>query len=160
MTGQWASIEQRVGSKLWRVHRRWLLATVFWLLMLAPVGCTRTVVGGYVTSPDSNYVVYGRIYGAYGQSFTNETAKMMRLTIATAGRKKATLLREEFSIRGADVGWDAAWDSSDNLKVVLYEYPVGVNRWAVAKIPRTNHIRTLYYRFDSKRGTFTEDSAK
>ena len=141
-------------------RRVWLLA-IGLTATLGSAGCTRTVVGGYTDSPDKTYRVYGRIYGAYGRSFLENTPKTVRISIVTAAGNETLLLRKEYRVQGYDVGWDAAWDEHHNLTVALFEYPAGTSRWDLTKKGSpTNHIRSVTYRFDSKGRTFTEESAK
>ncbi|WP_150107317.1 hypothetical protein [Pedosphaera parvula] len=71
------------------------------------------------------------------------------------------MFKKEFRVRGEDVGWDATWDQSNNLSVVIYDYGKGVTFHGLAKDePPRRVFRKLFYRFDSKTGTFTEQPAK
>ena len=137
------------------------LAVVALVATMGFLGCTRTVVGGYIDSPDKKYRVYGKIYGPYGRSFLDNTPKTVRISIVTVPGNETLLLRKEYRVQGSDVGWDANWDEHHNLTVVFFQYPPGVSRWDLSKKGSpTNHIRTVAYRFDSKAATFTEESAK
>lgn len=149
------NLPQRAVRK--QCKRLWLL-TIALTATLGFVGCTRTVVGGYTDSPDKKYRVYGRIYGAYGRSFLDNTPKTVRISIVTAAGNETLLLRKGYRVQGSDVGWDATWNEHHNLTVVFFEYPPGVSRWDLTKKGApTNHIRTVTYRFDSKAATFTEE---
>ena len=124
-------------------------------------GCSRTVIGGYTDSPDKKYRLYGRIYGAYGRSFFDNTPKTVPISIVTATGNETLLLRKEYRVQGADVGWEATWDAHHNVTVVLFEYPPGVNPWDISKkATTTNHISSVTFDFDSKAMTFTEKSGK
>jgi len=138
----------------------WILAAGAALILAS--GCTRTVVGGYIQSPDKKYCVYGRIYGAYGRAFIDETSKKVRVSIVTGGTNETLLFRKKYPVRGSDVNWDATWDTHNNLTVVVYDYGRGVTRWDAKKqgsLP-TNHLFTLRYRLDPKTGSFIESPPK
>ena len=129
--------------------------------LVLSAGCTRTVVGGYEQSPDKEYCVYGRIYGAYGRAFLDETSKTVRISIVVAGTNQILLFRKEYRVRGSDVSWDAAWDQHNNLTVVVYDYGRGLDEVDARKRGSpTNHLLTLVYRLDSKRRSFSEVSSK
>jgi len=139
------------------------IALVFLLgfaaLLLA--GCSRTVIGGYSDSPDTKYRVYGRIYGAFGHSFMDETDKKISISIVAAGGTEKLLFKREYRVHGSDVGWDGTWHDGTNLVIEIFEYPPGVNPWDLSKKGTpTNHIRTLTYFFDSKAGKFAEQPLK
>ncbi len=121
------------------------------------LGCTRTVLGGYSDSPDKKYRVYGRIYGAYGRSFLENTSKSVRITIVDPAKAEKILLRKQYQIKGSNVGWHALWDEQNNLKIVLFEYPPGVNRWDInQKAVPTNQIRSITFRCDRQMERFIE----
>jgi hypothetical protein len=128
------------------------LATTF-------VGCSRTVIGGFTDSPDKKYRVYGRVFGALGHAFIDDTVKTVRITIVANDERETLLFRKEYRVKGSDVGYDATWDEHNNLAMVIYDYGPGVQFHGLAKdAPPERHIRTLSYHFDSKAGTFTENA--
>ena len=136
---------------------RSLLSASVLCAVIFVVGCSRTVLGGYTDSPDKKYRVYGRVYGAYGRSFVDNTPKTIRISIVAAIGGEKLLLRKEYRIQGADVGWDATWDEQDNLTLAIFEYPPSISRWDLTKKGApTNHILGVIYHFDSKTVTFTE----
>ena len=130
--------------------------------LLLTIGCTRTVIGGGGTdSPDKNYCVYARIYGAYRRAFVDETPKKVRISIVAGQTNETMLLRREYRVRGSDVTSDARWDEHNNLTVVIYDYGRGISRYDARKTGSpTNHLRTLVYRLDPKTRRFTEDPPK
>ena len=140
---------------------RCLVGAVCLAVLFGVAGCTRTVIGGYEVSPDKRYCVYGRIYGAYGRSFLDNTTKTARISIVTVAPNETLLFRKEYRIRGSDVSWDGTWDQQHNLTVVFFEYPPGVNRYDLnQKGSPTNFLRAVKFRFDSKAQTFAEESTK
>src|SRR5437867_1671922 len=96
------------------------------IAVLGATGCSRTVHGGFVDSPDKKYRFYGRVYGAYGRSFLENTAKTVWISIVANDANETLLFRKEYRVNGSDVGWDATWDNQDNLTVVIYDYGIGV----------------------------------
>jgi len=105
--------------------------------------------------------MYGRVYGAYGRSFLDSTAKQIRISIVTTGGSQTLLFRKEYRVKGSDVGWDATWDEHNHLSIVVYDYGPGVDSTIGEKNgnPKQN-LLTLTYHFDSKSGAFTEESEK
>jgi hypothetical protein len=129
--------------------------------VLCLFGCTRTAIGGYSESPDKSYCVYGKVYGAYGRSFLDNTDKKIKISIAKGNGTEKLLFLREYRVHGADVGWNAMWNANTNVTVVVFEYPAGVNRWDLSsKQGPTNHLRTLTYDLDSKTETFVERPTK
>jgi len=87
-------------------------------------GCTRTVEGGFSDSPDKAFRMYGRVYGALGKSFTDDTAKTVRISIVRSDPKETLIFRREFRVRGGgDVGWHCYWDTNSNLVVTIQGKP-------------------------------------
>src|SRR5882724_6642249 len=98
-----------------------LLSAVITLL-----GCTRTVTGGFTDSPDKKYRMYGRVYGALGKAFLDETGKTVRLSIVLNDAQETLLFRNEIRVKGSDVGWDCTWDKDGNVSVVVFDYGLHV----------------------------------
>jgi hypothetical protein len=124
-------------------------------------GCSRTVNGGFADSPDKMFRLYGRVYGAYGHTFVDETGKTIRYTIVANDSQQTQLLRKEYKVRGSDVCWTALWDGRDSLTIVVYDYGPGV-AWHEAQRSAvlSNRLCTIYYRFDAKTGGFSEQPAR
>jgi hypothetical protein len=134
---------------------RAVLILVGCLLFVA--GCSRTVIGGYKESADNTYCLWGRVYGAYGRSFTDNTTKRVRVTVTKAGLAKRTLFEKEYVLQGANVGWNAAWQGNTNVALVLFEYAAGVNPYDLSKpAPPTNYIRTVILSLDARTSKFKE----
>jgi hypothetical protein len=132
------------------------------IALLGLLGCTATYTGGFVSSPDGKYVVYGHVRGAYGRSFIDQTAKTIRMDIvAKSDGGEKTLLQRKYRIQGSDVCWDAMWDKDDNLTLAFYDYGTGVSFYDARKngTPK-RQIRTVAYFLNSKTGTFAEQPAK
>ena len=73
--------------------------------MLLLPGCSRTVIGGFVDSPDSKYRMYGRVYGVFGRAFLDDTDKTVRISIVLNDARETILFRKEIRVKGSDVGW-------------------------------------------------------
>jgi hypothetical protein len=138
---------------------RWCLRVLIAVIapLIGVIGCTRTVVGGYVDSPDRIYGVYGRIYGAYGRSFLDNTTKTIHITIVASRSPEKVVLSRQYRVRGSNVGWNAIWCDHTNLAVVVFEYPPGVSRWDLTR-PRgpTNHLLTVTYALERNSPAFVE----
>lgn len=138
-------------------------ALMFLLLGLATtlIGCSRTVTGGFTDSPDKKYRMYERVFGAYGHAFIDNTGKTVVISIYANDKNQTLLFRREYRVKGSDVGCDANWDEHDNLTVPIYDYGPGVQFHGLAKDePPQRNIRTVFYQFDSKTGTFSEQTVK
>src|SRR5438046_443656 len=96
------------------------------LLLLGAVvtllGCSRTVTGGFTDSPDKKYRMHGRVFGALGKAFLDETRKTVRLSIVLNDPQETLLFRKEISVKGSDVSWDCTWDKEGNVSVVVFDY--------------------------------------
>ena len=131
------------------------------LSIIALIGCSRIVTGGYVDSADRKYRVYGKCYGAYGRDYTGSSSKTVRITIVANDEYETQLFRSEYRVRGADVGWDAAWDHGNNLIITIYNYGAGRASHAVTNEERAKRVvRKLSFRLNSKTGTFAEQRLK
>jgi len=120
-------------------------------------GCTRIVTGGYVDSPDKKFRLYGRCYGPNGPVDIDSSSRTIRLTIVANDEHETQLFRKEYRVRGSDVGWDAKWDLSNNLTVVIYDYGEGVTfQGPAANEPPRRVFRTLCYSLDLKKEVFKE----
>jgi hypothetical protein len=125
--------------------------------LLLAVGCTRTVTGGFEDSPDKKYRCYGRVFGAYGRSFIEDTAKTVRISIVKNDTSETLLLRKEFAVNGADVTWDAIWEGQSSLQIIISDYGPGVSFYGPEKdAPPKRHIKTARFAFDAKTGEFSE----
>jgi hypothetical protein len=126
------------------------------------VGCMATYKAGSVDSPDGRYLVSGRIRGAYGRAFIDQTKKTVFVTLfAKSGGKEKLLFQRQYRVQGSDVCWDANWDTDDNLTLVLYDYGLGVSFYDARKngTPK-RHLQTVACRFDSKTGRYVEQPTK
>src|SRR5207245_1635094 len=91
------------------------------------------------------------------RSFLDNTSKTIRISIVSTAANEPLLLQKEYRLHAANLGWDATWDEHNNLTVVLFEYPAGVNLYDLSnRRVATNHIRSVIFRFDPGKGTFTE----
>jgi hypothetical protein len=131
------------------------------LLLLTAVtgllGCSRTVTGGFQDSPDKKFRLYGRVYGALGRAFVENTKKTVRISIVANDATETLLLRKEYRVRGADIGWSSIWDSQDNLTVAIFESGPGVGGLRGAEVPTaSNHIETASFLLDKQTGKFHE----
>jgi hypothetical protein len=93
-------------------------------LAVALLGCTRTVTGGFSDSPDRAFRVCGRVYGALGRSFNDDTAKTVRISIVKIDSQETLVFRQEFRVRGGGgVGWHCVWGTNNNLVVTIQGEP-------------------------------------
>jgi hypothetical protein len=147
-----ASPRKRIWGRI-----QWRSAFLLGFVALC-TGCSRTVVGGYEDSPDRKYRIYGRLFGAYGRAFTENTEKTILIRICTTGQSEQLLLSKEYRVKGSDVTWQPTWGTNSDLTVVVFDYGLGVSRYDERpKGSPSNHICTLKFRFDSKARTFTEN---
>jgi hypothetical protein len=124
------------------------------LAALLLAGCTRTVMVGQSRSPDKSYVLWGKVCGAYGHSFMEDTAKTIRISIEKSGSREL-LFRKDYNVKGTDVGWKATWRGNTNVSVVLLQYPPGAYSFDTNSIP-SNVISTMTFVFDSQTSKFVE----
>jgi hypothetical protein len=145
-----------------RIYGQRLLYSAFLLgLVMAFLGCSRTVTGGFDDSLDKKYRVYGRVFGAYGRSFIDNSRKTVRISIVANDTNETLLFRKGYRVEGSDVSWDSTWDERNDLTVVIYDYGPGVLFTGLKKdAPPRRHIRTMAYQFDPKTGAFTEQAPK
>jgi hypothetical protein len=122
-------------------------------LVMAFLGCSRTVTGGYDDSPDKKYRLYGRIFGAYGHNFSENTAKSLHISIVAIDNQTLPLFKKDYRVKGCSISWTSSWDKEDNLTVVLTDYG---SAFGQVQGSATNHICTLSFHLDSKAGTFME----
>ena len=101
-------------------------------------------MGGFEDSPNKLYRVYGRVYGAYGQSFLARTDKTVRISIVSNDKNETLLLRKEYQVHGGDVGWSSIWNATGDLSLAIFE-----------KGPSNLLVRAVFH-FDSTKKTFTE----
>lgn len=144
-----------------RTYRRCLLYSACLLgLVTALLGCCRTEVGGFDDSPDKKYRMFGKVFGAPGRAYVDNTRKTVRISIYTNDEKITLLFRKAYRVKGSDVGWDATWDEHNNIAVVIFDYGPGVLFTGLKKDePPKRYIRTMVYHLDSTTGTFTEEPA-
>jgi hypothetical protein len=81
------------------------------------------------------------------------------LSVYTNDGRWTELFAKSYCVRGSDVSWDCAWDTNDNVTVVLYDYGLGVSHYDLSpNSPPKRIIRTLRYHFDPNTGKFEEQS--
>ena len=120
-------------------------------------GCSRTVTGGFEDSPDKKFRMYGRVFGALGKAFMDETPKTVRISVVTNDSEERLLFRREIHVKGSDVSWDCIWDKEDNLSVVIFDYgPRVYSEDAQKKGTRSNLLATVSLIRDKQTGTFKE----
>jgi hypothetical protein len=119
------------------------------------------VIGGFTDSPDKQYRMFRRSFGAVGHDFSDDTGKTVVISIYANNANQTLLFKREYRVNGSDVGWDATWGEHDNLNVEVYDYGPGVVFHGLARDePPRRHIRSLVFLLDPKAGTFTEQPAK
>src|SRR5258708_404282 len=121
------------------------------------LGCSRTVTGGFDDSPDKKLRMYGRVYGALGKAFLDETRKTVRISIVTNDSKETLIFRREIHVKGSDVRWNCTWDKAGNVSVVVFNHGPGVY-WEDALKAGTpsNLLATVLFIRDKQTGTFNE----
>ena len=149
-----------MGSEL--VVKRSFTFLVLLGITIAVFGCTRTVTGGYEDSPDDQYRVWIRTFGAYGHAFLERTPKTVRISLvqsigAKTNWNEKSLFTKEYHFTCSDVMVDTSWDKEDNLTAVIYDYPPGVY-WETARKKRipSNYIATVSFILDKQTGTVHE----
>lgn len=113
---------------------------------------------GYPRDVDSDKTQYQMTVwreGAAGHRYIDRTEKTVLITI-TSGEHE--LMRREYRMVAADLGYSAKWNRAEEVEVVLFDLPEGVTiydrREAKQCVPR--NIMTLRYSMDAKTGLFTE----
>ena len=130
-----------------------LLLSVVTLLL----GCSRTVTGGSDDSPDKKFRMYGRVYGALGKAFLDETRKTVRISIVTNDPEETLIFRREIHVKGSDVSWDCTWDKDDNVSVVVFDYGPRVYWEDARKAGRpSNYLASVSLIRDKQTGKFQE----
>ena len=129
------------------------------------LGCSRTVTGGYEDSPDGNYRLWIRTFGAYGHPFSERTSKTMRLRLVqrigdTNSWDERLLCEKTYHFKCADFGLKTSWSQENSLIAVVYAW----DTWDAAESDSgkqrpgvvSNYIATLTFKFDKKGANFTE----
>jgi hypothetical protein len=119
------------------MRRKALFALPCLVLLFTNCG-TRTVVGGYSDSPDGEYRVYARLYGAYGRAYDDKTSKSVVITLTKKGNEGSPLLKRSYRFTGSSARWDANWQTNGELTVVVFDYGIGTDRvdGARANLPK------------------------
>jgi len=115
------------------------------------------VTGGFTDSPDKKYRTYGRVYGALGKAFLDETRKTVRLSIVLNDAQERLLFRKEITVKGSDVSWDSTWDKAGNILVAVFDYGPHVY-WEDARKAGTasNRLANFSPTLDKQTGKFRE----
>src|SRR2546427_300187 len=121
------------------------------------LGCGRTVTGGFHDSPDKKFRMYGRVYGALGKAFLDETRKTVRISVVRNDSEETLIFRRDIHVKGSDVGWDCTWDKEDNVSVVVFDYGPRVY-WEDARKAGTqsNRLASVSLIRDKQTGKFRE----
>lgn len=127
------------------------------LFVMSFMGCSRTVTGGFTDSPDKQFRLFGRVLGAYGRSFIENTKKTVIISIYKNDKTNMLLLKRTYVVIGSDVGWEAYWDINNNVTVVIYDYGLDLQHHGMKKeeLPQ-RIISKIKYISDSKHHTFSE----
>lgn len=135
------------------------LSTLCVMGLIFSFGCSRTVTGGFDDSPDKKFRIYGRVYGAPGKAFLDETEKTVRISVVTADANETLLFREKIDVKGSDVGWDCTWDKGDNAEIVVFTYGPNVDQADAVKAGTlSNLLATVSLTLDKSTGKFTSRS--
>jgi hypothetical protein len=139
------------------MNRRFTATMLLLSVVTLLLGCSRTVTGGFDDSPDKKYRMYGRVYGALGKAFLDETRKTVRISIVTKDSEETLIFRREIRVKGSDVSWDCTWDEDDNLTVVVFDYGPRVY-WEDARKSGTpsNRLARISLIRDKQTGKFQE----
>jgi len=121
------------------------------------VGCSRTVIGGSNDAPDKKFRIYGRVFGALGRAFLDNSDKTVRIDVVTGDAAETLLFRKEVHVKGSCVGWSCTWDKDDNANVVIYDYGTNVY-WedAVKAGTPSNRLALVSLKFDKAAGKIHE----
>ena len=97
-------------------------------------GCSRTETGGYEDSPDGNYRLWIRTFGAYGHAFSEPTSKTIRLRLVeriggTNSWDEKLLCEKMYHFKCADFGLKTSWSQEHSLTAVVYAW----DTWEAAK---------------------------
>jgi hypothetical protein len=142
----------------WCIMSRNSTLTVLLLSGVMPLlGCTRTVTGGFEDSPDKKYRMYGRVYGALGKAFLDETPKTLRISIVTNDSAETLIFRKKIRVKGSDVRWDCIWNENEKVTVIVFDYGPGVY-WEDARqagIP-SNYLASVSLIRNKRTGKFQE----
>lgn len=130
--------------------------------MFGLVSCgSRTVTGGFSDSPDRQFRVYVRVYGAVGQSFVSETAKTLVVSIVAARSKETLLRKDSYRVQGSDVGWDLTWDPHNAPSITVYDYGTNVDYYRARDMGAQKRVlMKLSYRYDPVARKFKQNPAQ
>jgi hypothetical protein len=127
------------------------------ILLVSLTACNRTVKGGYQVSPDGNYTLYIKSYGAIGKSYIDTTPKSVRVSFVANDNNETLLFQREYEVIGADVCEEGVWDTNGNLTIDIWDYGNGIDFYTARQRGYEKHpIRKISYRRDTKTGIFQE----
>ena len=112
-------------------------------------GCMHTELGDNPEpSPDNQYAIATRAYGASGKAYSAETKKRFRVWIGPkTGSIPAHPFKKTYVFVAADMGWKVKWYSPDEVAVDLYDYGDGVSSVAARRTGApSNHLAVLLFR--------------
>jgi hypothetical protein len=65
--------------------------------------------------------MYGKVCGAYGRAFDDDTKKQVFITIVESPVADApkVLFSQKYTFKGVHIGWDADWDDEQSLYITI-----------------------------------------
>ena len=112
-------------------------------------GCMHTELGDNPEpSPDNQYAIATRAYGASGKAYSAETKKRFRVWIGPkTGSIPAHPFKKTYVFVAADMGWKVKWYSPDEVAVDLYDDRDGAGSVQTQKgKPPSHHVASLVFR--------------
>lgn len=128
-------------------------------VLVAFLGCSRIVTGGYTDSPDGKYRCWMRQFGPLNYAPIDRWT--LRISVVEIVDKtnwvEKPLFTKEYRFKHPNVQIDPSWDKEDNFRMVLYEYGSGVVREDALKAGSpSNVIETVSLIMDKNTGMYHE----
>jgi len=122
------------------------------LCVLTVSGCTRTKMGGTVSSPDGNLELSVACLGAYGRAYVDASAKECGVSLRTKGSADP-LFRKRVDLEGGTVAWNVRWDSAESIEIEFFECVSGCFS---PEFKRGRDLRRLHLVIDQASGNVSE----
>ena|SRR5258705_957822 len=114
--------------------------------LLGLCSCMHTELGGNPElSPDKQYAIGTRAYGASGKAYSAQTKKRFQVWIVPkTGSNPAPAFKKMYVFVAADMGWKVNWHDSEEVAVDLYDARRATD--AQKSSAPSNHVASLLFR--------------
>ena len=126
------------------------------VILVALLGCSRAVTGGYADSSDGKYRCWIRQFGPYNYSPFKRYKVSIQVVeiIDRTNWVEKPLFTKYYHFKDPDVQVNPTWDLKDNLTILLFEYPNGISKNISAASSPSNLIETISLILDQKTGMY------